>query len=256
MLSVALTFALVSCSVPAAPLIAAHRGGMDSGYAENTLPAFDHAAAAGAQVIELDLRATADGHTVVLHDASVDRTTNGTGRVRDLTLEDVRRLDAGGGTRVPTLPDVLAATRALSVTLLLDLKPAPGLDLEAVADALRADYEPDRVLFGVRSLDAQQRLASRAPGLHYLGFVPDPDSIESFLAAGVSAIRLWPGWIHRDPDLIRRVKAVGGQVWVTAGPAAVEDLRRLADLGVDALLTDHPAAAVAVFGCRVPPFPR
>lgn len=257
MLPLVLTLALMACAPNSSSvIIAAHRGGMDSGYPENTLAAIGRSAATGVQVIEIDLRATADRHPVVLHDASVDRTTDGRGRVQDLTLAAVQRLRTGNGAGVPTLHDVLTSTRALDLTLLLDLKSAPGLDLGAVARAVQAEYDPARVLFGVRSLADQRQLAATDTALRYLGFVPDPDSIDAFLRAGVSAIRLWPGWIARHPDLIARVKQGGGQIWVTTGSAPVAELERLIALGVDALLTDHPAAAVAALGCRGAAFTR
>jgi len=90
----------------------AHRG--DSSRApENTLAAFEAGVEAGASAIELDLRCTADGHVVAMHDESVDRTTDGTGAIQQLTLEQVRKLDAGGwfderfaGEGVPTLAEV------------------------------------------------------------------------------------------------------------------------------------------------------
>lgn len=245
-----LAAALLSCSLHPGLLIAAHRGGLDSAHAENTLPAFRHAAQVGAHYIELDLRATADGRVVVLHDARVDRTTDGAGFVHDLSLDAVRHFDAGHGVHIPTLIEVLDATRPLDTGLLLDLKPAPGLTLEAVAEAVTRHHDPSRVLFGVRTLGDRARLAAAVPGLRFLGFVPRPTSIDRFVRAGVEAIRLWPRWIERDPGLIRHVQAAGARVWVTAGDAPVTELARLATLGVDGVLTDRPADAAAAVGCR------
>lgn len=100
---------------PGAPLsIIAHRGA-SARAPENTLAAFRLAAAERADAVELDVRLAADGSLVVIHDATLQRTTNGRGRVRSATLEEIRRLDAGGwfsakyaGERVPTLEEVLA----------------------------------------------------------------------------------------------------------------------------------------------------
>lgn len=239
--------ALLACDISAPPLIAAHRGGMDSGHPENTLPAFRHAAAVGAQVIELDLRTTRDGHVVVMHDPSVDRTSDGRGLVRDLSLAELQRLDLGGGIRIPTLVDVLEATRPLPVTLLFDVKRAPGLSHAELAARVAERHDPARVIFGVRSPEDRERLARAAPGLRYLGLVPAIRSIDAFLAAGVEAIRLWPGWLDGDPGLVRYIHDAGARVWVTAGRASTE---RLAAHGVDAVLTDYPAAAVSSLGCR------
>ncbi|HEX7955748.1 MAG TPA: glycerophosphodiester phosphodiesterase family protein, partial [Pyrinomonadaceae bacterium] len=108
---------------PDSPLAIAHRGGAGL-WPENTLHAFEHAAALGVDVIETDVRATADGEIVVFHDERVERTTDGAGEVRALTLADLKRLDAahrwspdggrtyplrGRGVTVPTLGEVFAA---------------------------------------------------------------------------------------------------------------------------------------------------
>lgn len=94
--------------------VVAHRGGVGLGVPENTLPAIQKAIEAGAQLIEIDIRETKDGHMVLMHDSTVDRTTNGSGRVDQLTLDEIRALDAGSwldekykGTKVPTLEEAL-----------------------------------------------------------------------------------------------------------------------------------------------------
>lgn len=240
---------LLACDSYAAPLIAAHRGGMDSGHPENTIPAFRQAAAVGAAIIELDLRTTRDGHLVVLHDPTVDRTTDGRGAVHRLDLDAIRRLDAGNGVRVPTLLETLEAVRPLNVDLLLDLKTGPGLNHELLARAVAEYPQPERVVFGVRSLHDYRALRARLPAARFLGFVKNPDAIAEFLAAGIDAIRAWPRWLDRDPGLIARVHDTGARVWVTAGAASVRELADLAALGVDAVLTDRPADASAAFGC-------
>ncbi|MEM3426627.1 MAG: glycerophosphodiester phosphodiesterase family protein, partial [Thermoproteota archaeon] len=74
---------------------------------ENTLRSFRKALELGVDAVELDVRRTRDGELVVIHDAEVDRTTNGKGLVRELTLEEIRRLDAGKGEKIPTLEEAL-----------------------------------------------------------------------------------------------------------------------------------------------------
>jgi glycerophosphoryl diester phosphodiesterase len=99
-------------SLPARGLCA-HRGAMSS-HPENTLPAFEEAIRLGAHMIEFDLQLSKDGVLVLMHDTTVDRTTNGTGKVTDLTLAELKALDAGGfldsrfaGTRIPTFEEAL-----------------------------------------------------------------------------------------------------------------------------------------------------
>ncbi len=105
---------LVTASLPAPAQICAHRGDV-SAAPENTLPAFESAVKKGAQQIELDVDLTKDGELVIMHDATVDRTTDGKGKVTELTFAEIRALDAGAkfseayrGTRVPTLREALA----------------------------------------------------------------------------------------------------------------------------------------------------
>ena len=94
--------------------ICAHRGAMDT-HPENTLSAFEEAVRLGVQMIELDVRLTKDEHLVILHDQTVDRTTDGHGEINGLTLLQVKELDAGSwksisfkGERIPTLKEALA----------------------------------------------------------------------------------------------------------------------------------------------------
>lgn len=92
------------------PLVIAHRGA--SAYEpENTLRSVLHALDLGTHGVEVDVRRTRDGELVIMHDETVSRTTNGTGRVSDLSLAEIRRLDAGFGETVPTLRDVVLAVR-------------------------------------------------------------------------------------------------------------------------------------------------
>jgi len=94
--------------------LCAHRGAMST-HPENTIPAFEEAIRLGAQMIEFDIQLTKDGALVLMHDATIDRTTNGKGKVSDLTLAELKLLDAGSkmgakfaGTRIPTFEEALA----------------------------------------------------------------------------------------------------------------------------------------------------
>ena len=120
--------------------VAAHRG-WSAKYPENTMEAFRAAAELGVDQIETDVRVTKDGCLVLMHDATVDRTTNGTGLVRDMTLEEIRRLDAGvkkgaefAGCRVPTLKEFLDYMAELTdMTIDFELKEYPENGREAIA---------------------------------------------------------------------------------------------------------------------------
>ena len=106
-------------------IVTSHRG---AGFLEpeNTLRAIRRAIALGADQVEIDVQLTRDGRLVLMHDATVDRTTNGTGAVADLTLDEIRQLDAGQGEQVPTLDEVLTLTDG-KITPQIELK-GPGRD--------------------------------------------------------------------------------------------------------------------------------
>jgi glycerophosphoryl diester phosphodiesterase len=136
------------------PLVIAHRG--SSAYApENTLAAFQLAAEQQADAIELDVDLTRDGHVVVMHDAAIDRTTDGSGYVGDLTLTEIRQADAGAwkdaafkGERVPLLEEVLEAVgQQLLINVEIKDRSLLGNGLEAQVAALIAKHNLiDRVL--------------------------------------------------------------------------------------------------------------
>ncbi len=128
---------------PSARPLIAHRGASDQ-FPENTLLAFKQGLAQGADGLELDVRATADGVPVVIHDATLDRTTDGHGAVSHFTLQELARVDAGRGERIPTFDQVLE--QFPDAPLIVELKEA-GVG-PAVADALRHHNAIHRVLTG------------------------------------------------------------------------------------------------------------
>ncbi|MFZ5450297.1 MAG: glycerophosphodiester phosphodiesterase [Thermodesulfobacteriota bacterium] len=100
--------------------IIGHRGAA-AAEPENTLRAFKHALDAGAAAVELDVQLTKDGRLAVIHDATVDRTTNGRGRIKDLTLAELQKLDAGQGERIPALEEVVDLVKGRG-QILVELK--------------------------------------------------------------------------------------------------------------------------------------
>src|SRR5437773_11690723 len=157
------------------PLIIAHRG--DSAHvAENTLASFAVALEVGADLVEFDVQLTKDGQVVVIHDATVDRTTTGRGRVRDLTLAEIRALSAGypsrfpdthRGERVPTLGEALAMLKDRA-RVMVEIKPDAvtddaegGIEARAIAEARKAGMEKDVALlsFSRRALLRCRKLA-------------------------------------------------------------------------------------------------
>ena len=153
--------------------VCGHRG-YSLRYPENTLPALQAAKAGGATTVEIDVVLTADGTPIVLHDLSVDRTTDGYGFAADLALHHVRDLDAGArlhprfaGTRVPTLAEALDWAQREEMGLVLEIKEAerPDLAVDRVAGLLEATGAADRVI--VISFDhvVLKRAVERHPAL-------------------------------------------------------------------------------------------
>lgn len=261
-------------------LVVAHRG-IVSGFPENTLAAFREAIRQGFSAIEVDLRATADGHIVVMHDETVDRTTNGCGEVSERTLADVRSLDAGSyvspefaDQKVPTFQEVLEVVRGSGTKVVLDIKPSPRLDNQRIvqlAEQYRATLD---VIVGPRSLAGLRDFKRLNPNLRTLGLIPGDefaapahDAAEEFARSGADMIRLWPPWIFTDRDhsadggtspLIARMHHLGKPVWTTADVAYSdisperprEDLAELVRLGVNGVLTDVPDLLREVLAAR------
>lgn len=127
-------------------LVGGHRGN-PAEHPENTLASFRSAVDLGVDIIECDVHLSSDGRMVVIHDHTVDRTTDGTGMVRDHTWDELQRLDAGGGERLPSLEQVIEVARDGGVGLAVEIKqipiPYPEVE-ERVVDALGSAGMIDR----------------------------------------------------------------------------------------------------------------
>jgi glycerophosphoryl diester phosphodiesterase len=247
------------------PIVVGHRGSAAT-HPENTLPSFQAAIDAGADAVELDVRVSADGVAVVMHDADVGRTTNGSGLVHELTLPELKRLDASGGRggahEVPTLADVLElASGRVAVNLeIKNLPGEPGFDgpVEAAVQAALGDLEragfagPVLVTsFNWSSIERSRALAPDLPtGFLSLAAVAPVAALDYVRQAGhpfvlpnVLALR------QAGPEFVDEAHRHG----VRVGTWTVDDPETVAELfawGVDAVATNDPAAAVAVRPAR------
>lgn len=242
-------------------VVVAHRG-LAPGYPENTLPAFRQALALGVDFIEVDLRMTKDGVPVIMHDDTLDRTTDGKGEVGALTLAEIKKLDAGriakpefAGTRIPTLEETLALVSSLNGKLILDIKSGNNLDCEKVVRLVEHYHAVENVIVGARSVEDIALFRSLNPDIRILGFVPGVSDIKKFVKAGVDIIRIWHRWLRSYPPLIDRVRKYGKPIWVTAGPAGREELSELLSLGVNGILTDLPEVLLTLLSNSPPDFP-
>lgn len=232
------------------PLVIAHRGA--SGTApENTMAAFRQAVEMGADMIELDVQRTKDGQVVVIHDATLERTTNGTGQVREHTYAEIEKLDAGSwfgeeqefaGERVPLLKDVLEFTKgkcALNIEIKNIPYPDPGVE-QAVVDLLHETGFPlDQIIISSFDHSCLQRIAQIEPNVataclfsHY------PASL-----AGLDTQTLHPSWQVIRPEFMSWVKEGNRKVNVWTVDKA-ERWDWLIEAGVDGIITNYPARLV------------
>ena len=214
--------AAAHASEPAFTCIA-HRGGIVRGVPENTLAAVRNALALGAHGVELDVRASADGALVAMHDDKVQRTTNGRGLVARLTLAQLRALDAGGGERVPTFAEAVAQIARERRLLLADVKTrdVPLRELLRVAHEGGAAHA---LIFGLRDLDSLREARALAPRPRTLGFPERARDAEPFARAGAAIVRVEPAWLRRDAALAQRVRALGAEAWALTGSAPPEEI--------------------------------
>jgi glycerophosphoryl diester phosphodiesterase len=233
-------------------LVIAHRGA--SGHApENTLAAFKKAVALGAAFIETDLQLSRDARFVAIHDSTLNRTTNGQGAVHEMTLSNLRRLDAGSwfgsefaGERIPTLEEILEFSKKNDVVFYLELKPAGSWGGEhALVGALRQSGEIPRavvisfdpaVLLNLRKIEA-----TLMTGLLYDGQLEKPVK----KAVEVGARQLVARGDLVTPALLKEARKNDLQVicWTVNHPA---HMRMLIAAGVNGIMSDYPDRLVEV----------
>jgi glycerophosphoryl diester phosphodiesterase len=227
-------------------LVIAHRGA--SGYApENTLAAFRRAVALGANFIETDLQLSRDARFVAIHDDCVDRTTNGKGRVHDLTLPELRRLDAGSwfgsefaSEQVPTLEEILDFSKKHDVVFYLELKPGATWGGEhALVGALRESGEIPRTVVISFNAPILEKLRQIEPtlmtGLLYEGDLDRP--VEKAIDVGARQLAVRGDLV--TPALLADARKRDLQVvcWTVNHPA---HMRMLVEAGVDGIMSDYP----------------
>ena len=241
------------------PLVFAHRGA--SAVAPmNTLAAFKKAMELGADGIELDVQYSSDGALVVIHDTTLEATTNGTGRVVSLTLAELKQLDAGSwfdrrfrGERIPTLAEVFD-TIGDRLLVNIELKtfalfPSDGMDRD-VAAFIRQRNLYDQVIVSSFNPFALRRVKQADPRIETgLLYAPEMPRIYShtWLRPWVRPDALHPEHGMVDERLMRWAKKKGYpvNVWTVNEE---EEMKRLIALGVNMIITDHPDRLLALLG--------
>jgi glycerophosphoryl diester phosphodiesterase len=235
--------------------VIAHRG-LSMRAPENTVAAVEAAIGVGADMVEVDVATTVDGVAVCLHDATVDRTTSGTGRLRDLTWNEVQRLDAGSwlssgfaGEPVPSVDEVLACARG-RVLVNLELKPdgdAVSRLVAATVAAVRAAGMEAQVVVSSFDAGALEQVRETAPGLVTASLLHperdrDTDPLAVMMAVGSRALNVSRAQL--SAELVRHCHGAGRPVAVYT-VNRLSHLRRCQQLGVHAVFTDRADDVVA-----------
>lgn len=240
-------------------IVAAHRGGPAPGFAENAIPTFENTLRQAPALLEIDVAETSDGVLVLVHDDTLERTTNGEGAVRDVTLAQLQelRLEDETGAALdahpPTLREALdwAAGRTI---LELDVK--RGVSYEDVVAEVRAANAADRVIFITYSVPAAIRVHRLAPELMISTTIESEADLDALARARVDLSRIlaWTGIAEPNSALNvalagRGVEAMfgtlgGRESWDERFAASGDDqYAAFAETGIQLIATDRPAAA-------------
>ena len=242
------------------PLLSAHRGGAARGFPENCIATFEATMRHGWSMLEIDLRTTRDGTVVLMHDPTLDRTTNGAGPVKDHTLAELRQLrlkDRQGNLtdhRIPTLDDAMKWARGKTI-LVLDKKEVPVKQVVRIISEHRAEAYAMVMAYSIKEITECHALN---PDIMMEVMLGGPERFAEFDGSGVpwSNIIAFVGHTQApDVDLCRRIRAKGASCmagtsrnidrqFLGGRVTAIEPLRgeyhALLERGVDVIETDIP----------------
>jgi glycerophosphoryl diester phosphodiesterase len=234
--------------------VIAHRG-FSARFRENSISAWREAAIAGADVVEADIRFTADGMGVCVHDADLSRLAGRSEAIAAVDYALLSGLTAGGEPVAPLFTDALAAVPART-GLLLDVKDESPESLDRLHDLVTEAGDRD-IILGLHRIDSVKAMVGRGHS-HILALTLDRDEGQAFHDAGATIVRVWEADVTEErlaPLLARSVpvwSTVGDKGMKTAsgierlvGDFEEESLRRIAALGVTGFLVNDPVAARA-----------
>lgn len=234
-------------------LTVAHRG-VHMHAPENTRISYIQAVEAGAPIVEFDTALTSDGHIVGMHDKTVDRTTNGTGKLAEMTFEQVRKLEAGAwkhakykGEPVPTLDEIADVVRGKSI-LMLDLK-AEGQGAAIAKWIERTNYPHDQLIIApwtdAEGVALRKHVPATVPMIRLTSKMPAETVDDAYFAhmksLGFSGFSV--NWQYLTQEFVETAQKNGMKVyvWTLNDPP---DIAGAALLGVDGVITDDPASTI------------
>jgi len=216
-------------------LIIAHRGA--SAYEpENTLRSVKKALELGADMVEVDVRASRDGHVVVMHDAVVDRTTNGKGYVKDMTLKELKKLNAGLGERIPTLQEVAELIRG-KAQLVVEIK-VPGIE-KNVLQILKENELDKQSLIASFYHPILKRVKELEPNMRTGAIIASRPMKAAQLALDANSSTLFPKHVYVDLQMVEEAHRYDLAVY----PWTIDTLKEIEPLikmGVDGIVTNKP----------------
>ncbi len=241
------------------PVRIAHRGASGQGLApENTLAAFEMAIQMGIDVVEIDVHATRDGQIVVLHDPTLDRTTDRQGLVRELSLNEVRRADAGtwfdprfSGERVPILEEVLEVARHRALVLIEIKAEFIAERLLSIVDDMSAESQVIIQSFNPQTVQRIKLLNPAIPTALLIGKLPTTPSrvrarklVKRILQVGANALAAWHATLTPPFFEEMRKRAIGVWAWTVDEEIIMRDLVLM---GIQGIITNYPDRLNQVF---------
>ncbi|MCM8818322.1 MAG: glycerophosphodiester phosphodiesterase [Candidatus Omnitrophica bacterium] len=226
-------------------IVVGHRG-FSGKYPENTILSFKKAVELGVDFIELDVWETKDGKIIVIHDDRLDRTTNGTGLIKDMTYKEIKKYDAGvkfgfPGERVPLLDDVFEEIGD-KVKILIEIK---GCDINKLIKLIKKYKMEEKVIVGSFNFEYLKKIRKKIPEIPSAlisGFVPY-DYLKECIKLGIRKLDI--EFHHLDKEIVKNLISMGFLV-NTWTPNSEEDLRKVISYGVQFITTDRPDLLIKI----------
>ena len=251
-------------------MVIAHQGG-EQLRPSNTMPAFEHAVELGVDVLEMDIHQTKDGVLILMHDDTVDRTTDGSGVIKEMTLAEIKTLDAGHywtdddgatypyrgqGITVPTLAEIFQAFPDMPMNI--EIKQDSPSIVEPFCDLIQEYQMEDKVLIPTFHPDTMNEFREKCPGIATSMTEPEIRLFYGLNKVGLSSFFTPPGQAFQVPESSgglqiitprfvenAQKRHIAVHVWTVNDPA---DMERLIDTGIDGIITDRPDLLLEVLG--------
>ena len=251
-------------------MVIAHQGG-EQLRPSNTMPAFEHAVELGVDVLEMDIHQTKDGVLILMHDDTVDRTTDGSGSIKEMTLAEIKALDAGHywtdddgatypyrgqGITVPTLAEIFQAFPDMPMNI--EIKQDSPSIVKPFCDLIHEYDMADQLLIPTFHPDTMNEFREKCPGIATSMTEPEIRLFYGLNKVGFGSFFSPPGQAFQVPESSgglqiitprfvenAQKRNIAVHVWTVNDPA---DMERLIETGIDGIITDRPDLLLEVLG--------